>query len=168
MEPRAKVVSGPGKHSIYTHFPKDRKCDICLRTKWTASSRTSDKKWYRESTSFCTHFQKDRDCEVCERIKITRAPFRKRIGEAALRAEFSGDLTTADHKVISEGCESRDNHRYAVVVQDLATQWIQAYPCKTKLLRNSRRANWSSWSRRGKQKSFTLTILWNLARPVKN
>ena len=29
-------------------------------------------------------------------------------------------------------CESRDNHWYAVVVQDLATQWIQSYPCKTK------------------------------------
>ena len=28
--------------------------------------------------------------------------------------------------------ESRNNHRYAVVVQDLATQWIQSYPCKTK------------------------------------
>ena len=32
-EPRGKVVSG--KHSIYTHFPKDRTCDICLRTKIT-------------------------------------------------------------------------------------------------------------------------------------
>ena len=32
-EPRAKVVSG--KHSIFTHFPKDRNCDICLRTKIT-------------------------------------------------------------------------------------------------------------------------------------
>ena len=41
-------------------------------------------------------------------------------------------LTTADHKVHSEGCASRNNHRYAVVVQDLATQWIQAYPCKNK------------------------------------
>ena len=39
-------------------------------------------------------------------------------------------LTTADHKVLSDKCESRNNHRYAVVVQDLATQWIQAYPCK--------------------------------------
>ena len=43
-----------------------------------------------------------------------------------------GYLTTADHKVLSEGCESRNNHRYAVVVQDLATQWIQSYPRKTK------------------------------------
>ena len=41
-------------------------------------------------------------------------------------------LITADHKVLSEGCESRNDHRYAVVVQDLATQWIQSYPVKTK------------------------------------
>ena len=43
-----------------------------------------------------------------------------------------GDLTTGDHNVLSDNCESRNNHRYAVVVQDLATQWIQACPCKTK------------------------------------
>ena len=30
---RAKVVSG--KHSIFTHFPKDRNCDICLKTNIT-------------------------------------------------------------------------------------------------------------------------------------
>ena len=35
-EPRAKVVSG--KHSIFTHFPKDRNCDVCLRTKITRAS----------------------------------------------------------------------------------------------------------------------------------
>ena len=38
------------------------------------------------------------------------------------RAENFCDLTTADHKFLSEGSESRNNHRYAVVVQDLATQ----------------------------------------------
>ena len=43
-----------------------------------------------------------------------------------------GDLITADHIVLGEGFESRHNHRYAVVVQDLATQWLQSYPCKTK------------------------------------
>ena len=41
-----------------------------------------------------------------------------------------GDLIRADHKVLSDNCESRNNHRYAVVLQDLATQWIQADPCK--------------------------------------
>ena len=44
------------------------------------------------------------------------------------------------HKVLSGGCESRNNHRYAVVVQDLATQWIQAYPCKTKTSQETQRS----------------------------
>ena len=56
---------------------------------------------------------------------------RRRTGEAP-RAEKFGDLTTADHKVLNGEGESRNNHRDAVVVQDLATQRIQSYPCKTK------------------------------------
>ena len=96
LEPTTKRREDIGKHSVYTHFPKDRTCEICKRT------------------------------------KITRAPCRRRIGGAVLRAENFGDLITADHKVLSEGCESRNNHRYAVVVQDLATQLIQSYPCKKK------------------------------------
>ena len=79
-----------------------------------------------------THFPKDRNCEICKRTKITRAPCRRRNGGAVPRAENFGDLIKADRKVLSDNCESRNNHRYAVVVQDLATQWIQAYPCKTK------------------------------------
>ena len=79
-----------------------------------------------------THFPKDRNCEICQRTKFTRAPCRRRIGIVVPRAENVGDLITADHKVLIEGCESRNNHRYAVVAPDLATQWIQSYPCKTK------------------------------------
>ena len=79
-----------------------------------------------------THFPEDRNCEFCKRTKITRAPCRRRKGEAVPRADNFGDLITADHKVLSDNCESRNNHRYAVVVQDLATQWIQAYQCKNK------------------------------------
>ena len=82
--------------------------------------------------SVYTHFPKDRNCEICKRTKITRAPRRRRNSGAVPRAENFGDLITADHKVLSDNCESRNNHRYAVVVQDLATQWIQAYPCETK------------------------------------
>ena len=55
-------------------------------------------------------------------------------------AENFGDLITADHKVLSDNCESRNNHRYAVVVQDLATQWTQAYPCKTKTSQETQRS----------------------------
>ena len=92
-EPRAKVVLG--KHSIFTHFPKDRNYNTCLRT------------------------------------KIPRASCGKRTGTVVPRADNFGNLTAADDKILSEGCESRNNHRYAVVVQDLATQWIQSHRCKT-------------------------------------
>ena len=71
--------------------------------------------------SVYTHFPKDRNCEICQRTKITRAPCRRRNGGAVHRAENFGDLITAGHKVLSEGCESRNNHRYAVVVHFLAT-----------------------------------------------
>ena len=87
-----------------------------------------------------THFPKDRNCEICKRTKITRAPFRRRIGGAVPRAEHFGDLISADHKVFSEGYESRNSHRYAIVVQDLATQWIQACPCKTKISQETQRS----------------------------
>ena len=90
-----EVVPGLGKHSIYTPFPKDRNCDICLRT------------------------------------KITRASCRRRTGTVMPRADNFGGLLTADQKILSEGSESRNNHRCAVVVQDLATQWFQSHPCKT-------------------------------------
>ena len=59
---------------------------------------------------------------------------------AVPRAENFGDLITADHKVLSENCESRNNHRHAIVVQGLATQWIQSYPCKTKTSQETQRS----------------------------
>ena len=63
MESRAKVEPGSGKHSVYTHFPKDPNCDICL---------------------------------------LTRASCRRRSGTVVPTAENFGDLTTADHKILSE------------------------------------------------------------------
>ena len=90
--------------------------------------------------SVYTHFPKDRNCEICQRTKITRAPCRRRIGRVEPRAENVGDLITADHKIVSGSCESRNNHGYAVVVQDLATQWIQSYPCKTKTSQETQRS----------------------------
>ena len=104
LEPTLKRREDLGKHNVYTHFPKDRNCEICKRT------------------------------------KITRAPCRRRNGEAVPRAANFGDWITADHKVLSDNCESRNNHRYAVVVQDLATQWIQAYPCKNKTSQETQRS----------------------------
>ena len=50
MEPRAKVEPGLGKHSVYTHFPKDPNCDICLRTK-TNKSFLQKTCWYSRAQS---------------------------------------------------------------------------------------------------------------------
>ena len=48
--------------------------------------------------SVYTHFFQDRNCEICKRTKITRAPCRRRKGEAVPRAANFGDLIAADHK----------------------------------------------------------------------
>ena len=104
LEPTPKRRENLGKHSVFSHFPEDRNCEICKRT------------------------------------KITRVPCRRHNGGAVPRAGNVGDLIDADHKVFSEICESRNNHRYAVVIQDLATQWIQSYPCKTKTSQETQRS----------------------------
>ena len=70
LEPTTKRREDLGKHSVYTHFPKDRNCEICKRT------------------------------------KITRAPCRRRNGEAVPRAANFGDLITADQKVLSDNCSN--------------------------------------------------------------
>ena len=107
--------------------------------------------------SVYTHFPKDRNCKICQRTKITRATCRRRIGGVVPRAENFGDLISTDHS------ESRNNHRYAVVEQDSATQWIQSYLCKTKLLMKNKGARKSSWSRTGSLNSFTQNsyLSWN-------
>ena len=106
---------------------KDDRVPECRDSHASSSHEPSLKPTHARSVVFgkysvCAHFPKDRNCEMCQRTKITRAPCRRRNGGAAPRAENFGDLVTADHKVLSEGCESRNNHRYAVVEQDLATQ----------------------------------------------
>ena len=60
--------------------------------------------------------------ETQKRMHGVHAYFRKNPKRSTLRTEEYGDLTTAEHKILSEGCE------YAVVVQGLATQWN---PCQT-------------------------------------
>ena len=37
-EPPPKMVSGSSKHCVCTHFPKNRKYDVCLRSKITKAS----------------------------------------------------------------------------------------------------------------------------------
>ena len=93
--------------------------------------QSREEKWDRQGTEL--KLTSDRNCDICMRTKITRVPCRRRTGTAIPRADIFGDFISADHKVLSEGCESRDNHLYAVVVQDLATPSSQSYGCESKL-----------------------------------
>ena len=128
MEPRAKVEPGSGKHSVCTHFPKDRNCDICLRT------------------------------------KITRASCRRRAGTVVPRAENFWRITKFSVKKVNRGTIIDTLLWYKI------WQLIGYHPtrAKQKLLRKPIRAYRSSWSRKGNQKSFTLTNPSNLASLVKN
>ena len=85
-----------------------------------------------------THFPKDRNCEICKRTKSTRALCKENTGEAIRRAEKFGDLIAADHTVLTT--DNRIAQFGAVVVHDLATQWIQSYPCKTQTSRETERS----------------------------
>ena len=54
---------------------------------------------------------------------------------------MSGDIITASHKVLHEEGESRNNQWHAVVVQDLATQWIYTYPRRGKTSQETMRSS---------------------------
>ena len=88
--------------------------------------KSVQEKWYRVGTVSLLVSPKDRNWEVWKRSNSSR----KRIGNSVPRAETSGDLITADHKVVSEDCESRNNHPYAVVEQELATQQSKLNSCE--------------------------------------
>ena len=59
--------------------------------------------------------------ETQKRKHSVHAYFRKNQKRSILQTEKYGDLT-AEHKILNEGRESRNNHRYVVVVEVL--EWI--------------------------------------------
>ena len=119
--------------------------------------------------SIKTHVPKDRNGEVCLRTKMTRALCRRRTGEAVPRAEKFSDMVTADHKVLNEEGASRNNHRFAVVVQDLATSIDSILSVQNENFSGDGKGVYKSFSSRHRsQKLFAQTIRWNLANLVKN
>ena len=128
---RDNPIGGEGQRDFHGHASSSHEPSLEL-----TSSRSAD----LGKHCVYTHFSKDRNFDICQRTNFTRAPCRRRIGGAVPRAENFGDLITADHKTLSEESASRNHHRYAVVVQDLATPWIQPYPCKTKTSQETQRS----------------------------
>ena len=99
------------------HRKSGRYRNACTRTHFSRCRFATSHESGIKEAQYYIHFQKDRNCDICLRNKVTRAPCKRRTGAAVLRAEKIGDLITADHKVLNDGGESRNNHRYAVVVQ---------------------------------------------------
>ena len=74
------------------------------------SDRERPKKVASSRSSIHTHFPKDRNCEVCKRIKITRAPNRRKTGDAALQAEkFCEDYSRSQSPQRSGGTSSQSS-----------------------------------------------------------
>ena len=118
----SKVETQRRKHSIYTHFTKDRNCDRSLRT------------------------------------KITRVPCRRRDKGSIPRAEKFGELITADHKVLNERSESRNNHQHAVVYKISPLNGYNLIRAEQQLLWRRKRVYENFSSRHRIQKLFKRTI----------
>ena len=54
LELRVEVAAKVWKHSIYTHFPKNRNCDVCLRTNMTRAPCRRPAKLHFEQKSLVT------------------------------------------------------------------------------------------------------------------
>ena len=95
------------------------------------------RKWQRNqgSTVFLLTSQNAEIATSVLRTQISRAPCRRRTGEASiLRAGKFGDLVTADHKVLNEECVNQGTVTDTLSwYKILPLPWIQSYPCKKNL-----------------------------------
>ena len=102
------------------------------------------------------------------RTKITRAPCRRRNGEAVPRAANFGDLITADHKVLSDNCEISKQSPICSRGAGSSHLMDPGVPVqKQNFTRNPEKLAKVPGTRRGILKSFTLTIPWNSVKLVK-
>ena len=117
--------------------------------------------------SICTHVPKDRNCEICQTTKITRAPCRRRNRGVYLVQK----ILVIWSQQITRSSVTIANLETTIDMQSWCRTWLpngsSRIRAKQKLLRKHKGACKSSWSRIGILKSFTLTIPWNLAKPVK-
>ena len=86
----------------------------------------------------------DSDCDA-SKVETQKRKHSVHGTSAKTKRDLFHELITAEHKVLSEGRESRNNHRYAVVVQVLVTQWN---PCQTKTAQETEK----------NERTFTVTV----------
>ena len=69
-----------------------------------------------------THFLKDWDCDMQGRPELLGLYARDAQVMPYLEQQNLGELIAAEHKVLIDSCESGNNDRYAIVVQNLAAE----------------------------------------------
>ena len=179
---RTSAKSGIGTSiALLTHFPNDRHCEECKRSKITRSlcrRRTGEKvsssgkvghliaadhkfstrrvnrdtitehaAVVQELSSLRKHYVYSLLRRPKLRSMLANQDAKWLLAEDAMAKPYLEqtnfvDLITADHKVLSNNCESRNNHRYAIVVQDLAPNGSRRIRPK-QLLRKQKRVHGS-------------------------
>ena len=112
-------------------------------TKATPRSRARKRRRPTEEKLVCkeakhnvfTHFPKCPGCDICDATKMQKTSARIVTGtdpeDRPAPKEF-GDMLTADHKVMAQDEISKAGDKYALIIVDRFTKWLQAFPCKTK------------------------------------
>lgn len=89
---------------------------------------------------YMTHFPKDKICPVCAKCKTQKRQARKKSKDDAsyeswVEPKTFAELVTADNMIVAESKaenRSRNEDKYAIVIQDWATKQIGAFPVKSK------------------------------------
>ena len=87
-----------------------------------------------------------------------------KFGRGRMLQGLLAESAPADHKVLCEDCESRNDHPYAVVVQYLAAQWLQIVSVQNIIF--SRQKEFTKVSRTDSQSDSHLTITLILPGPI--
>ena len=91
-----------------------------------------DQQW-NPRNMMCVHISRRTEiAKSAERPKVQGLFAENALADTHTSSRKFGALTTTDREVPNEECGSRNNDKHAVIVQDLATQWLLAYPCKNK------------------------------------
>ena len=76
-----------------------------------------------------THTPKNPFCDVCNRAKMTKRPSYRSGGSTQVEANTFGEHITADHLVLGDDEEMDiDGSRTALVIKDIATDFVYVYP----------------------------------------
>ena len=121
---------------------------LCAHTCLKTQIRNVLRKWCQNqgSTVFILTSQKTEIVKYACGPKWQGPPCRRRTGEPVPRAEKFGDLISADHKVLNEEGESRNNHRTLSWCKILPLNGFYLIRAKQQLLRRRKRVCESSSS----------------------